>query len=193
MSDIQSAIAEAITLAPERADDELLAILDAGKIADMLSAHRRGERGPVYLVCVPKYAPNGTQGWVYTVEKINKTTVSLMPVGGGRGLRADPFTLVEAAASDLRAYAKLRGEEVASLVVGIHTGSVVRIAGDGWKQPETALWVVTALKGMTDVAIARLGGEDSGRIFPKIPRSYITATIAPQGLAAAMAEDERFA
>lgn len=176
-------------MAPERSDDELLAILDAGKIAEMVSAHRRGERGPVYLVCVPKYAPNGTQGWVYTVEKINKTT----PVGGGRGLRADPFTVVEAAASDLRAYAKLRGEEVASLVVGVHTGSVVRIAGDGWKQPETALWVVTALKGMTDVAIARLGGEVSGQMFPKIPRSYITAMIAPQGLAAAMAEDERFA
>lgn len=197
--EIRTAIDEAIALAPETvgtpepgrggASVSVVDILSAGSLARMLDAHRRGERGPVYLLCLPKYAPRGTEGWVYTLDKVNKTTVSLIPVGGGRGLRTDPITLAEATKDDLRAYADLRQDDGGAEV---HTGSVVRLAGAGWNQPEAALWVVVALKGMTEITVARLGGQERGQVFPKIPRGYVTEVVPAQHLPLAMSADPRF-
>lgn len=115
--EIRTAIDEAIALAPETvgtpepgrggASVSVVDILSAGSLARMLDAHRRGERGPVYLLCLPKYAPRGTEGWVYTLDGVDGA-VSLIPVGGGPALQADPFLLAEATKDDLRAYADLR-------------------------------------------------------------------------------------
>jgi hypothetical protein len=71
---------------------------------------------------------------------------------------------------------------------------VVRLDGPRWPhrdRPES-LWVVTARKGMTEMSVAPLcGGGD--QIYPSVPVSYVTALILPQGLAAALLDDKRFA
>jgi hypothetical protein len=192
-TETRAAIAAAIEMSgPARGDSELVDILSAESLAAKLAAHKRGERGPVFVVVIPKYAPQGTQGWVYTVDKVNKVTVNLSPVGGGRGLKADPFTLAEADAADLRAYEQIRAAQGDGPAVEVHTGSVVLLSGPGWRQEAGALFVVTGLKGMTEFSAVRLGG-DEGRTWPKLPRTLITTVIAPEQLVLAMSADPRFA
>lgn len=178
---------------PDGAVVTIVDILDGPAIQRMLDAHKRGERGPVRLLVIPKYAPKGTAGWVYEVAKINKTTVNLTPLGGGRGLNAHAISLAEADDADVAAFEKLRAAgKTVEVPDGVHSGSIVKIAGPGWKQDPDALWTVTALKGMTEVSIARLGG-DGGRTWPKVPASYVSSVIGPTGLRDAMAADPRFA
>lgn len=168
---------------------ELVDILSIESCRKALADAKAGKREPLRVVVIPKYAPAGTQGWVYELVKVNKTTVNLAPLGGGRGLNIDPFCLAEADDGDVAAYEKLREAAPAE----IHTGTVVRLEGPGWQQHPDALWVVTGLKGMTEMSVARLGGEDSGQHWPKLPRTLVAAIIGPNGLLHALSLDPRFA
>lgn len=193
MNNALTAIDEAIALAPEQvgtpmpgrngAKVSMVDILDADSLTKMLAAHKNGGRGPVYVIVIPKYAPKGTEGWVYTVDRVLKVNAVLTPLGGGRGLRIDPIALAEASAEDLRAYRTIRQAD-GGFTLG--TGVVVRLAGERLREPETALWVITGLTGLTHMSVSRLGG---GTVYPKIPRSYVSDVVPPQELAEAVAAD----
>lgn len=154
-----------------RAETVDILTIDSIKAAQHAAAVSGGP-DPLVLV-IPKYAPKGTEGWVYRIKAINKVTVSLDPIGGGRGLKADPFTLVWADADDVAAHEAQLKRTGPPPAEPVHSGTVVTVAGPRWKQRPGLLYVVTALKGMTEVSLARLGG-DGGRTWPGIPLTYCT-------------------
>jgi hypothetical protein len=117
------------------------------------------------VMWLPDYAPTGSSSTVYRITKLNKKTVTIEAVGGGRQYRASPYMLVDAPAEAAAAAEALP-------TVPTPVGAVVTISGPGWSRPAGELFSVKT-DGDTTVAVARLGGND-GRYFPKIPRRMLT-------------------
>lgn len=107
-------------------------------------------------------------GVIFRVAKINKVNLVMTRVGGGQGLRAAPSVLLPADAPD----------PVATPVPLVNTptlrlGQIVRIAGPGWKETPTKLWVIvgSVTKGYR---VALLGGDPRGRYYTGVGRHMIT-------------------
>ncbi len=158
------------------------------EIVEILDAAKLRARPDMLVVLVTQYQPKGTEGWVYRIKKINQRTAVLVPIAGSLNeLTADMALLVEASEDEVERFrARMAGTEAAQLA----TGMVVKVAGPRWREPADALWVIVGLKGMTEVALSRLGGGD-GKTYPKIPRSLVKL-VPDAELPAAIAADPRW-
>lgn len=161
-------------------NDELLS--ETVAILDVAAFKKR----PDLLVRVlPKYERADMRGYVFRLHKANRSTVDLRAIHHPNApiLRADPFSLVEADASEIAADTA----KAEPALPPVNSGSVVFVDSPRFKEPAGSLWVVTAVKG-TDVALSRLGGLSNGRQYPKIPRAMISV-VPPEALSAAVAAD----
>jgi hypothetical protein len=129
------------------------------------------------VIVAPLYARLNDRGVVYRVTKILKVNIDAVPVRGGRTLRANPDAF-RPAPDDLIAALGVAGKPAASVEMvplqpTLWQATVVTITGPGWNHPAGQLWVV--LKDKVDkVSVARLGGVDGARYYPRVPRSYLT-------------------
>lgn len=117
------------------------------------------------VICNPAETSAQWHGIVWTVEKINRVNVVLRPVGGGRGLRIHPSALLPAPAD---------GETVIAVVPyqpPLSVGAAVTVASPRWKG--TADLYVVLADSIDTVRLALLGGNHN-RVWPSIPRSWVT-------------------
>ncbi|MCM4082212.1 hypothetical protein [Paractinoplanes hotanensis] len=106
------------------------------------------------------------RGLVFEITRVNPVNWSLSPVNGDRPLRCPPEMLRKATAEEITA------AQAAPPVAPVHCGTVVTVQGPGWRQPAKQLWCVLRLKGQHHAELGRLGGDI--RIYPKVPRKYLT-------------------
>jgi hypothetical protein len=106
------------------------------------------------------------KGVVFEITKINPVNWSLSPINAGRTLRCPPHLLRKATDDEIAA------ARTATPVPTVHSGTVVTVAGPGWKQPPDRLWCVLRLKGQHGVELGRLGGD--ANIYRNVPRTYLT-------------------
>jgi hypothetical protein len=130
------------------------------------------------VIVAPLYARRTDHGVVYRVTKIHRVNIIVTPVDGGRPLRAKPEVFLPAPApggadrGDGGTASPVQVETVPLLPM-LWPATVVTIAGPGWNQPADQLWVV--LKDKVDrVSVARLGGIDGARYYPRVPRSFVS-------------------
>lgn len=130
------------------------------------------------VVVTPLHERPSDRGVVYRVKNILKVNIDVVPVRGGRGLRAHPDLFLPAPADAVAALGeagKATAEvETVPLLPTLWQATVVTIAGPGWSHPKDQLWVVLRDK-IDKVSVAKLGGIDGSRYYPKVPRSYVTA------------------
>lgn len=123
------------------------------------------------------YASRTVRGVVFTVDSISpKGMASLAPVNGGRGVRCplDGLELTDA-------------PKVAPVdIPAVNVGSLVTVAGAGWREAPGTFYVVTAIAVSGTVRIFPLGGSERGQHWPKIPISHLTV-IDPTAATAALA------
>jgi hypothetical protein len=172
-------------IGPDGARSRMTPIWSADLIRERLAQVEAGTAPELRLIVIEKYAPVNTEGWVYRVTKVNKTTVSLEPLAGARrGLRIDAITLAEADDDDVEAYlAKAKAPTATKLWLG----SVVTVGGPRWGEPVGTLYVVIAFKGLTEAKVAKLGG-DNGRFWGPLPLEYLTA-VEPERLTVSLGGD----
>ncbi|WP_199515743.1 hypothetical protein [Nucisporomicrobium flavum] len=118
------------------------------------------------VVITEEHQRPGDRGLVFEITRVNPVNWSLSPINGDRPLRCPPELLRKATAEEIA------GAQAAPPVAPVHCGTVVTVQGHGWKQPAEQLWCVLRLKGQHHAELGRLGG--STRIYPKVPRSYLT-------------------
>lgn len=63
-------------------------------------------------------------------------------------------------------------------------GQIVTVAGPGWREPADVLYIVLKHRGDDKVSIAKLGGDQRGRYWPRVPRRMLTVVEADQVLRA---------
>lgn len=62
---------------------------------------------------------------------------------------------------------------------------VVTVAGPGWKEPPSKLFVVLGRKS-GGVKLTELGGTQNGRYWPNVPFGYISGVVSLDELADAL-------
>lgn len=128
------------------------------------------------VIVAPLHQRPADRGVVYRVTKIMKVNILVEPVGGGRALRARPelFEPAPATAAEPGSGAPTAEVTFFPVLPTLWQGTVVTIAGPGWRQPADDLFVVLRDK-VDKVSVTRLGGVDGARYYPSVPRSYVTA------------------
>ncbi|MEU7802664.1 hypothetical protein AB0B10_25730 [Micromonospora arborensis] len=113
------------------------------------------------------------RGVVYIVKEILQVNVAIEPEGGGRRQRINPAYLLPAPERSSDA----AGATVIPFEPLLWQGTVVRAdrAPAGVKIPADRLFVVMGDKdGGVAYKLAYLGGDDKGRYWPKVPRSWLS-------------------
>ncbi len=127
------------------------------------------------VVVSPLHERPAERGVVYRVTKVLQVNIDVVPVRGGRGLRAHPDLFLPAPADAVAALGDAgKATNEVETVPLLPTLWQATIAGPGWSHPKDQLWVVLRDK-IDKVSVAKLGGVDGSRYYPKVPRSYVTA------------------
>lgn len=66
----------------------------------------------------------------------------------------------------------------------VYVGSVVTVAGRGWREPPDALFVVVKLAVNGNATLYRLGGDERGAHWNSVPGGYLT-TVDPKSISIA--------
>lgn len=117
------------------------------------------------------------RGVVYRVTRKLKVNLELEPAAGGRRVRANPQVLVPAPPE---------ADPKATTVTDIpyqpplSPGQIVTVAGPGWRESPDVLYIVLKHRSDDKVSIAKLGGDERGRYWPRVPRRMLTVVEADQ-------------
>jgi hypothetical protein len=138
------------------------------------------------VVVAPHVARAAHHGVVYRITRILNVNVVAEPLGAGRPIRINPGYLLPAPDTGT----DTGTEPATTTAVGVpylpplEQGTLVTVAGPGWKQPPAQLYVVLRDNGDGKLSIAKLGG-DNGRYWRGVRRCLITVvdpgriTLAP--------------
>ncbi|MDG4761390.1 hypothetical protein [Micromonospora sp. WMMD710] len=121
----------------------------------------------------PAVARASTRGVTYRVTRLLPVNVVVEPVDGGRPVKVNPAYLRPASAADTTTGRELTMVHEAPL----HPGTLVTVAGAGWKQPPGELYVVLRDTGTGRVSLVPLGGNN-GRYWRGVSRHLLT-TVDP--------------
>lgn len=124
------------------------------------------------VVVAPEFARPAHQGVVCRVSRILTVNVVVDPVGGGRPMRINPAYLRPAPDDDAPAGSAV-GVSYQAPPPPLEQGTVVTVAGPGWKQPPGQLYVVLRDSGDGKASIVKLGG-DNGRYWRRVPHTSMT-------------------
>jgi hypothetical protein len=127
------------------------------------------------VIVDPTVARASHRGVVYRVTKLLPVNVIVTPEGGGRNLKINPIYLQPAPDADTSA-AATTGAAVVELVpyeTPLDQGTLITVAGPGWKQPPGELYVVLRDIGTGKVSFVKLGG-DHGRYWRGVSRRLVT-------------------
>jgi hypothetical protein len=146
-------------------------------VASAMSEHRFSVDDRV--VVAPEFARPAHRGVVYRVTRLLPVNVVVEPERGGRAMRINPTYLQPAPdqpASDATAPSTGIGAVGVPYVpqpLPLDQGTVVTVAGPGWKQPPEQLYVVLRDSGDGCASIVKLGGE-RGRYWRGVRRALMT-------------------
>src|SRR5438874_5286285 len=93
------------------------------------------------VIIAPEAARPANRGVVYRVTRTLKVNVVVEPVDGGRPMRIHPDYLLPAP-DDTTATAAATASVAVPYLAPLDPGTVVTVAGPGWKQPAGQLYVV---------------------------------------------------
>ncbi len=136
------------------------------------------------VIVAPDFARPAHRGVVYRVTRALPVNVVVEPVAGGRPMRINPTYLLPAPEATTPADSVAIGVPYAPQPQPLEQGTVVTVAGPGWKQPPEQLYVVLRDNGDGRASIVKLGG-DNGRYWRGVRRTLITVidpariTLAP--------------
>lgn len=120
----------------------------------------------------PAVARASTLGVAYRVTRLLPVNVVVEPVDGGRPVKVNPTYLRPAPTADTTG-----GEWTMTHEAPLHPGTLVTVAGAGWKQPPGELYVVLRDTGTGRVSLVPLGGNN-GRYWRGVSRHLLT-TVDP--------------
>src|SRR6266511_4818996 len=141
------------------------------------------------VVVAADFARPAHRGVVYRVTRTLPVNVVVEPVDGGRPMRINPTYLQPApdeatAPPGIPAAIAAVGVPYVPQPLPLAQGTVVTVAGPGWKQPPDRLYVVLRDNGDGRASIVKLGG-DNGRYWRGVRRALMTVidpariTLAP--------------
>ncbi|WP_019901951.1 hypothetical protein [Salinispora arenicola] len=140
----------------------------------MSSAHSYaiGDR----VIVDPAIASARHRGVIYRVTRLLPVNVVVEPDGGGRTMRINPSYLrpaPDANNTNTGATAAVTGVERVPYETPLDQGTLVTVAGPGWKQPAGELYVVLRDNGTGKVSLVKLGGNN-GRYWRGVSRRLVT-------------------
>jgi hypothetical protein len=124
------------------------------------------------VVVAPDVARAAHRGVVYRVTRLLPVNIVAEPVDGGRPIRVNPMHLRPAPDGD-------SAPPATAAVAGVpyeaplDQGTLVTVAGPGWKQPPGELYVVLRDNGHGRASIVKLGGN-GGRYWTGVSRRLLT-------------------
>jgi hypothetical protein len=118
------------------------------------------------VVCDPAQTAAKYHGIIWTVEQFHRVNVDIRSLDKTRRLRIPPSALLPAPAAGTTATVT-----IVPYLPTLSAGAVVTVASPRWKGGDR-LFVVLA-DNIDTVQLAVLGG-DQYRIWPNVPRSWIT-------------------
>ncbi|MFF0172910.1 hypothetical protein [Micromonospora profundi] len=121
----------------------------------------------------PAVARASTRGVTYRVTRLLPVNVVVEPVEGGRPVKVNPTCLRPAHKADTTTGSEWSMAHEAPL----QPGTLVTVAGAGWKQPPGELYVVLRDTGTGRVSLVPLGGNN-GRYWRGVSRHLLT-TVDP--------------
>lgn len=128
------------------------------------------------VIVDPAVARASHLGVVYRVTRLLPVNVIVEPEGGGRPLKINPICLQpapDADSSGAGATAAAASVELVPYETPLDQGTLVTVAGPGWKQPPGELYVVLRDNGTGKVSFVKLGG-DHGRYWRGVSRRLVT-------------------
>lgn len=133
----------------------------------------------------PTVARASTRGVTYRVTRLLPVNVIVEPVDGGRPAKVNPTYLRPAPTADSTTTTDSSStgggthssEWTMIHEASLHPGTLVTVAGPGWKQPPGELYVVLRDTGTGRVSFVPLGG-DNGRYWRGVSRHLLT-TVDP--------------
>ncbi|MFB9238176.1 hypothetical protein ACFFWC_21910 [Plantactinospora siamensis] len=131
------------------------------------------------VIIDPAVARASNRDVIYRVTRLLPVNVVVEPVNGGRPVKVNPTYLRPAPAADTTTSggttsASTGGEWTMIHEAPLHPGTLVTVAGAGWKQPPGELYVVLRDTGTGRVSLVPLGGNN-GRYWRGVSRSLLTA------------------
>ncbi|MDG4755773.1 hypothetical protein O7630_33035 [Micromonospora sp. WMMD718] len=127
----------------------------------------------------PAVARASTRGVTYRVTRLLPVNVVVEPVDGGRPVKVNPTYLRPAPAADTTTSGSSTGggthsgEWTMIHEAPLHPGTLVTVAGPGWKQPPGELYVVLRDTGTGRVSLVPLGGNN-GRYWRGVSCRLLT-------------------
>ena len=126
------------------------------------------------VVVAPEFAGPAHRGVVYRVTRLLPVNVVVEPEGGGPAMRINPTYLQPATDATARSTGiGAVGVPYVPQPLPLYQGTVVAVAGPGWKQPPDQLYVVLRDSGDGRASIVKLGG-DHGRYWRGVRRALMT-------------------
>ncbi|MFJ2081289.1 hypothetical protein ACIOBK_01965 [Micromonospora chokoriensis] len=125
----------------------------------------------------PAVAGASTRGVAYRVIRLLPVNVVVEPVDGGRPVKVNPTYLRPASSAEATTGSSAGSEWTMVHEAPLHPGTLVTVAGAGWKQPPGELYVVLRDTGTGRVSLVALGGNN-GRYWRGVSRRLLT-TVDP--------------
>ncbi len=129
------------------------------------------------VIVDPAVARASHHGVVYRVTRLLPVNVVVEPEGGGRTMKINPRYLRAAPESgdntSTDATAAQASVELVPYETPLDQGTLVTVAGPGWKQPPGELYVVLRDNKAGRISLVKLGG-DNGRYWRGVSRRLLT-------------------
>ena len=128
------------------------------------------------VIIDPAVARASYLGVVYRITRLLPVNVIVTPEGGGRNLKINPIYLQpapDAGTSAATATTTAATVELVPYEAPLDQGTLVTVAGPGWKQPSGELYVVLRDNGTGKVSFVKLGGNH-GRYWSGVSRRLVT-------------------
>jgi hypothetical protein len=129
------------------------------------------------VIVDPAVATARHLGVIYRVTRLLPVNVVVEPVGGGRPMKINPGYLRPAPETDSTTAHSGSGGGTATVGVPyeapLDQGTLVTVAGPGWREPPGELHVVLRDNGAGRVSIVKLGGA-GGRYWRGVARRLLT-------------------
>jgi hypothetical protein len=127
------------------------------------------------VIVDPTVASARHRGVVYRVTRLLPVNVIVTPEGGGRNLKINPSYLQPAPDADTSGTGTTAAArvELVPYETPLDQGTLVTVAGPGWKEPAGELYVVLRDNGTGKVSLVKLGGNN-GRYWRGVSRRLVT-------------------